>query len=508
MRVLALFLFAFLLSGPAAAEIVSPQPDAIELTVYRARTTETSQLNLEQDSGGIAMVTERRTIDLPSGTSVIRFRGVAAGIVPQTAKLLGVPAQIVEANFDYDLLAPGTLIAKSLGRSVRLIRTAPSGEVIERRGVLQSGPAGVVVVIDGKAEALDCSGLHERLVFDDLPSQLTDAPTLSLLVRTQSAGRFEAQLSYLALGLDWSADYVADVQPDGRTLNLSAWLTLVNRQGSGFTNATTHVVAGNLARNEDETIAPQVRTAPVEKRCWPIGDFVSRARPVYAMLPAQAPMNDRMFKVSEMTAEQIVVTGSYVAKASELGDYKMYSVPMPTTVASRQIKQVRLLEQRNVRFDQIYEFRIDGDTEETAHPTVLLRLKNDKRSGLGLALPNGAVSVMNQNEGLRALAGEDSIQDTPIGGTLDINYATAQDVWTKMRVVAEDGEQATMEVEIANDKPVPIRLEVLHMRGDAEDFRVVESSHRRTTKNGEPLWSFQLQPGQRELLRYTIAQAR
>src|SRR3546814_18230215 len=53
-------------------------------------------------------------------------------------------------------------------------------------------------------------------------------------------------LSYLARGFDWSADYVATLGADGSTLDLGAWVTLANGNGTGFPQASTTVVAGRL----------------------------------------------------------------------------------------------------------------------------------------------------------------------------------------------------------------------------------------------------------------------
>src|SRR5687768_12185206 len=114
-----LLLLASFVGAPGAADIVSDIVEATELTIYRDNQRGFRPLTLDEwDSNGIAMITETRTIEIPAGQSTIQFRGVADGIVPQTAALEGVPATIVEANFDYDLLAPGSLIARSLDRPV------------------------------------------------------------------------------------------------------------------------------------------------------------------------------------------------------------------------------------------------------------------------------------------------------------------------------------------------------------------------------------------------------
>ena len=75
-------------------------------------------------------------------------------------------------------------------------------------------------------------------------------------VRAATAGRYTVQLSYLALGLHWSADYVARIDADDRTLKLTGWLTLVNSTGTTFANTPAEVIAGKLARDEEETQPP------------------------------------------------------------------------------------------------------------------------------------------------------------------------------------------------------------------------------------------------------------
>ena len=42
-------------------------------------------------------------VDLPAGEGVIRLRGLATGVVPQSAVLEGLPAEVVERNVDFDL---------------------------------------------------------------------------------------------------------------------------------------------------------------------------------------------------------------------------------------------------------------------------------------------------------------------------------------------------------------------------------------------------------------------
>lgn len=513
-----------LLSHAAIADVVSPAPDAVRVTIYRpSNPTELSygDASGDQSAGGLVMVSETRSVDLPAGTSRIVFLGVADAIVPQTAAVEGLPAAIIESNFDYDLLTPGAVIAKSQGERVRLVRTdSATGRTTEREAILRTGPQGVVLEIDGKTEALNCSGLDEKLIFPRIPPGLADQPRLSMMVRAATAGRHTVQLSYLALGMDWSADYVARIDADDRTLNLTGWLTLVNRSGTTFANTPAEVVAGQLARDEQETQPPGPTTLTQTPACWPVGSFVNVReqrmfkRAIDAAAPPMAMGLARSYAIQE-----VAVTGSRIALAAmrELGDYKLYAVPEPTTIAARQSKQVQFLNQTRVPFTRVYQFKVDeasimhGNDFMPRRPTSLLRLQNRKSDGLGKPLPAGVVSVMETGGSGSVLAGQDNVDDTPVGLPFELELGQAMDIWIEPRVTEEktiegedhDEERVTVEVRLGNDKPVPITLEY-RQPSEGENFRIVQESHSHTLKEGNAQWTFRLRPGGRAILRYSM----
>lgn len=510
-----LLLLASLIGVPSVADVVSNVVEATELTIYRDNQRGFAPPSLEEYSNGIAMITETRTIEIPAGQSTIQFRGVADGIVPQTAALEGVPATIVEANFDYDLLAPGTLIAKSLGRPVTLVRTNPaSGAVEERRGVLRSGPQGVIVDFGDEIEALNCSGLHERLVFTDIPANLNDTPTLSMTIRATTAGKYQVQLSYLALGMDWSADYTARIHPDGRAMDVSAWITLVNRNGSRFADAKTNVVAGTLARDEDETQPPDIDVPKQRDRCWPIGDFRLRqelATRVFKRSYAALPAPEVAYDLSEVT-----VTGMRrnAARASELGDYKLYTLPFATTVEPRQMKQALLLDREDVRLERLYQYRVSTQWTDDAHPEParsVLRIKNTKRMGLGLPLPAGTWRVMEiTQDGRQYLVGEEGLEDTPVDLPRDIVLGAANDVIVSTRLLEEEDEEGeavgVVEIEISNARPETIDVEILYSMTERDNEKIAKESRRHQTKDGDYVWTLRAPPNKRTVLRYTLAE--
>ena len=510
-------LFAWLLllvPSLAQAQSVSERPDAVAVTIYRDGPVNTADFDVSGDDlEGLALITETRTVDIPAGRSRVSFQGVAEGIVPQTAAIEGLPGVMLERNQDYDLLTPGSLIARSVGKTVRLVRTDPAtGVVTQESAVIRSGPEGVMLDFGTRLEALRCSGLPEHLVFDEAPAGLSDKPTLSVLVQSPTAGRYKVRLTYLAVGLNWSADYVARIRPDGKTLDLTGWITLANGSATSFANAPTQVVAGDLQR-EDDTEPTLIERINLEARCWPLPgrdrvtsfDGFAEASPPPPP-PAPAPM------MAGGEADEIVVTASRVAVQSELGDYKLYTLPDPTTVAAHQTKQVLMVEQAAVPFDRLYVFDVqagDHESGDAVAPKAVLRLTNTLARGLGKPLPSGTVSVMEPGpRGGLILTGEKRLKDTPIGLPVEIELGQAMDITIRSTNVRDwrvgKKRRVAVETEIANNKTVPVVLEIREARSYGPGFRILRESRRHHSDRGDEVWTLTLAPGERTLLTYTV----
>lgn len=71
----------------------------------------------------LALVKDQRRVRLVRGDNRLAWRDVAARIQPETAmlrSLYGGRLRLIEQNFDFDLLTPQALLAKSVGENVRL----------------------------------------------------------------------------------------------------------------------------------------------------------------------------------------------------------------------------------------------------------------------------------------------------------------------------------------------------------------------------------------------------
>jgi hypothetical protein len=471
-----LILLALALMLPMTAQagtLVSAGADAVSVTVYRQPGRAKGAIDRNWP-GGYALVTETRTIDLPQGESVIRFEGVAEGLLPETAVLTGFPQGVREKNRDARLLSPAGLVDAYLKRRVTLRRTdRKTGQVREQDAIISAGPTGGVIVQTSEGyEALGCSGLPERMLYPGVPGDLSPRPTLSVIAGSDRPVRAVLQLTYLAEGFDWSASYVAEMRADGR-LDLMAWLTLANGGVTGFPDARLSVIAGQPNRRRAWRARPVA--PPLRLQCWPMD--ITSTHPAWQLFPVQAP--ERPYADA---AEEVVVTGmrrsgrATLAMAppppppppppappppEDVGDLKLYRVPFAVDVAAKSQKQVALLGREGVGVERLYAATIPGPIEEFRPMTSRLRLQNRKTDGLGLAMPSGHVAVFDAMGGLRLLVGETDVADKAEGERIDYDLAAAPDVRITARATEQKaGKGRAWTVAISNAKPTPVEAEV------------------------------------------------
>jgi hypothetical protein len=502
-----------------AATIASPGPETVAITLYRDGDGPFQAMPPWQREQafekGLILVVETRVVDLPAGRHVIRFNGVAEGLIPQSAAVEGLPGKAVERNYDYALLSPGTLVERSLGQPIQVVRTnRKTGRQQTVDATLLQGPDGLMVRTADGVEALGCSGGPERLVLGAVPDGLTDKPSLSTVVDIPRPTRARLTVSYLALGVNWQADYVARIHPDGQHLDLTGWLTLVNSGGGAFVDARTQAVAGKLARQHVKV--NRGRPQSIVRACWPM-DTTHHGRAIaeaYAGAPPPAPPPLPIPPVmARADIQEVMVTGqrAKLAEQSNLGDYKLYTLPEPVTLNARQTKQVAFLDQKNVAFQRLYVVEInawDSLNDSFSAPQVTLRLENKSANGLGKPLPSGALSAMETVDGRPTFAGEQAVRDVAVGEPLDLVIGQAMDVLVRPRLVAEQKlsqgrVRRAYEVDLSNAKAVPITIE-LRQNPNLPRFKLVAEPRKHDIQQGQIAWRVPLGAGQTGAFRYTI----
>ncbi|MEL6874042.1 MAG: hypothetical protein AAGM33_01060 [Pseudomonadota bacterium] len=509
-RTLIAFLIAGLIAswtGSATAQsaarlqtVISDGPTAVSVTVYRNPQRSSGTLMNLQYLGGYALVTEQRTIDLPAGEVELRFEGVAGGIIPQSAIVTGLADGVIEKNRDAALLSPSALLNGHLGRGVTIRRTnVASGKTEEFEAMIRTdASAGVVIQTAEGFEALRCSGLNDAIIYPAIPEGLSAKPTLSVKSRVTAATRATVTLSYLATGFDWEASYVADIADDGQTLNLFSWVTLANSDETSFLSAQAQTVAGQPNKERDN-IAP-ISGGSIALRCWPqatTSDIALRNRAALGRLNSWREDEQDIISVTASRKSgalmEMAAPLAVMAQQEELGDLKLYRIPLPVTIASQSQKQVAMFEKTAVQFEQIYEAELQasGNYDQPLALDTTLRLQNRKRDGLGLALPAGRLVAFREAGGARLMLGEGSVDDKAIGEEVDITINRSPLVRYTLTTVddvdAQSRSYADKQLTITNASPGPAKVEIKIRRYSQEN--ISRTSQKLGRKDGSDLWS-------------------
>lgn len=367
-----------------------------------SRAAEAPGLSVTIYNADLALVQDARSLDIAKGRQKLEFPDVSSAIRPETVTLSADGTEVVEQNFDYDLLTPQKLMEKAVGQQVRIVRTNPgTGQEVTETATVLAANEGVVLKIGDRVEVLRDDGVPTRVIFDKVPDNLRAQPTLSVTVDSDHAGQRVATLSYLTSGLSWKADYVALFDEAAAKLDLQGWITLTNNAGTSFKDAQTELVAGDVNAEG--------------------GAYRS---PVYN---PQAGVT---------SAGQESDTGPGHA----VGDYHLYDLPERTTIAQNQTKQVGFLDANGVAAHKVYQYRAIGfvSADNPSSAQVVVDFANSSLSGLGAGLPAGTIRVYERDiDGKPKFVGESQIDHTPQGSELAVKIGQAFDVTVQPTLVSE-----------------------------------------------------------------------
>lgn len=502
-----LVLLSAAMPASAADFVISSGPDAVEVTIYRNPGRSAGSAIDPDYLNGFALITETRTVDLPPGPVTVRFEGVASGIQPESAILLGAP--VAEKNQDRAPLSQRGLLDAFTGQRLTLRRTDPAtGQVTEEAATIRSDPDRVIVQTVSGFESLYCTGLKQTLLFPGVPPTLVAKPTLSVTTGDQPGGRQTLTLAYLAWGFDWQANYVAELSDDARTLDLFGWLTMASDDDTSFVDAPVNAVAGRLEREERDEDGASDNDDYIRVNCWPAGTTTSGA---YALPPAAVPRPAPIalqFEASAARADEsyndIVVTGTRIARQEELGDLKLYRLPQPVTVAARSQKQAAFLSKQRVRGMMIY--RVDYDDGNSGDSVErLYRLQNRKADGLGEPLPAGQVALFQTGRFGRQLVGESSSDDKAIDEKVEWELGEGSNVSVDTDYLDVAGRNwGRQRLTVRNANPFPIRFEARFR--DGEDARYGKFAARLTDVKGWKVWALTIPANDTRVLDFTVSE--
>lgn len=483
-----------------AREVVKASaPIDLAVTIYRDPDRGPEQELDAAYPGGVALISETRRLTLPPGESTIRFEGVAEGMIGVSAIVTGLPGGTIEKNRNAQLLSPAALVDGTLGNRVTITRMNPAtgAQESERAVVRTRADGGLVLQTSQGFEAVQCSGLPETLTYDRVPAGLSAQPVFSVDTRSPEGGTYEVTLTYLAWGFDWQADYVGTMaaRQTGKEfeIGLLSWLTLINDNGQSFAKARLQIIAGKLNIESDyRSLADPPVAEGLYLTCYPLGSTSSGSPPPPpppppAPLMAPAPimaMEDRMIVVTGTRLQAPAMrSGVVTATEEDLGDLKLFRVPGRVDVSAKGMKQVAFLDKDEVKARLLYVAtcvpfeRVEPGQAAPSAADMLLVTRNEEQKGLGIALPQGMMTLYESTARGLQLAGKTSLRDYTRGQEVELDLVPSAQVFTtctgarKPQGAGRPRAWVPMRTTLTNANPHPVQMRLQLGRAGRFDIR-------------------------------------
>jgi len=433
-------------------------PERSESTRTDTDKPEVLSTGLEDQTGvaltiynvNLGLVKDQREIKLAKGTGDLRFMDVASQIIPTSVHIKSLvdpeSLQVLEQNYEYDLLNPQKLLDKYVGKEVKLYYKNPYTEREEIvTATLLSNNGGPIFKIGDEITF----GHPGRIIFPGVPENLISKPTLVWLMENSLSKAQKVEASYLTNGINWRADYVVTLNDKDDKADLSGWVTIDNRSGATYKNAKLKLVAGDVNRVKDEY-----------------------------------EYKDKMLRLAEVASK-----AAPQFKEEEFFEYHIYTLQRPSTIKENQTKQISLINADNIPVKKellyhgarYYYYNQHGEVITNQKVGVFVEIANKKENNLGIPLPKGTVRVYKHDkEGSLQFVGEDSIDHTPkdekvrvkLGDAFDVVGSRKQTDWKK---IAYDTYEASFEISLRNHKKEDVVVRVVEpIPGD---WKILNSSH-------------------------------
>jgi hypothetical protein len=395
-----------------AQESMNEDANSIAITVY---------------NNNFAVVKDCRIIEFGQGANIIKFTDVASAIEPASVnfKCLTSPGKIniLEQNYEYDLIGTSTLLNRYLDKAVEVSikgSGADAGKTITG-ALLASADGNLIIKTESDGIEIISESSVDNITLAQLPEGLIVKPTLVWLADSAVEGNQNCQISYTTGQINWNADYSATLNAEENALDIAGWVTIDNRSGTAYKDATIKLIAGNVRRIEQ----PQ----PIIMRNMKYDLAMAEAAPAF---------EEKSFM-----------------------DYHLYTLQRKSTINNNQTKQIEFITPAlNVPAEKIYLYERSKNEKKVQ---VKFEFENKQENGLGIALPKGKIRVFKKDtDDLLEFVGEDSIDHTPKNEKILLYIGDAFDIAVEHKIFeSKVGNRTRWEkhsIELKNRKDEKIKV--------------------------------------------------
>ena len=424
-------------------------------------------------------------LDLKAGTNEIVTTNVTSQLEPDSVVLRDPTGRniinILEQNYDAGVVTQQWLLEKYEGKTLDFqirssyVTTLQSGEIREI-------PAQIVqarVIRAGNNPLIEFNGhmqfqLPGTPVFPANTDGLLLKPTLRWQIQAAKAASFPAEFAYITRGMSWQSTYNVVVAESANTAasefaDIVGWITIQNRSGTDFPQATIQLMAGDVAKIQN-----------MQPRAMMVNGGVAGA----LASPAEPQVSQKAFD-----------------------DFHLYDLHRTIALRDSETKQVQFLEASHVTVQRTYQYEGTSAIIQGFYPgfhndqqfiggaantrvAILQEIKNSEANHLGMPLPAGRLRLYRHDSGGQMqFVGENMIQHTPAEQTVKIISGNAFDltgarrqtdfhVDNRAHIIDE-----SFEIKLSNQKPQPVTIHAMEHMNRAQNWEITAKSANYTQRD-------------------------
>jgi len=330
-------------------------------------------------------------------------------------------------------------------------------------------------------------------VFPSLADDAILKPTLSWKIETPSAGKVDAELSYITGGMSWEADYNTVAPKDGDDLDMLGWVTMDNQSGKSFENAQIKLMAGDVSKLSADEL---------------------RQRELSAMVSA--------------------LSGPGVPGVSQqaFDEYHLYTLERPTSLRDRETKQVEFIRASGIKARRLYVYdglELDSEwirrygfdavrrersigTEFNPKVWAMSEFANSQANHLGMPMPKGRMRFYRRAlDGQLEFVGENIIDHTPKDETIRVYLGNAFDLMGERIQTAfnVDGRQQWseefFEIKLRNRKAEAVEVRVVEHLYRGRNWEIKDESHHFDKKDSRTIeFRVEVPPDKETTIKYGV----
>jgi len=384
-------------------------------------------------NANLALVCERRTVQLAAGVQEILYPNVPAQLDPSSVQASSTTSprdvSLLQQRFVHDASSADRLLASHLNADV--VISMAQGQSLAGTLLSMTGSDPVIRDTDGTLHVIK-SGSIQSIHLTSSPPGLVTKPSLIWTMACTKSGTHEMQTTYLTQGISWQAEYVATLNASETHIDLHGRASVENRSGATFQNASLRLVAGDVHR----------------------------------------PLPPQFFMRSSMLETARAPSRPTQPEQRSLFEYHVYELQHPATLLDRETLQVELLTVPPLHINKVYIFDSQLDAKHVIMRLHCLPAPGTVYSG---PLPAGKVRIYKRDkDSSMTLLGEDLVNHTPAGESLLLEAGKVFDVVAERTVkevirVGQNSRRETIEVCLSNRKMQDITVVVVeHFTGSWE----------------------------------------